>query len=156
VSKQLDDPRELAARAVADLKAANDAVDAAAAAMLGINRTDLRILGLLLEAGTLAAGPLAEAAHLSPAATSTAIQRLMAAGYLSRDRDERDGRRAVVRLTPSAVAGLDRIYAPIRRAGLTELARYSDDEIAVIVDFLGRGRRMQLHQADRIRGLNAT
>lgn len=146
--------RDEAAEAAADFGAAADAVETAAAALFGINRTDLRIIGLVYEAGAIAAGPLAAAAKLSPAATSTAIQRLVAAGHLSRNVDERDRRRAVVALTPAAMALLERVYGPIARAGRRELTRYSADELAVIVDFLRRGIRLQLAQADRIRGLS--
>jgi DNA-binding MarR family transcriptional regulator len=147
------DVRVRAAQAAADFGAAADAVDTAAAAALGVNRTDLRILGLVLDAGAIAASPLAAAANLSPAATSTAIQRLVAAGHLTRGVDERDRRRAVVALTPSAAALLAELYDPIGRAGRRELARYSAAELAVIIDFLDRGRRLRLRQAERIRAL---
>jgi DNA-binding MarR family transcriptional regulator len=139
--------------AAARLGAANDAVDAAAAAVFGVNRTDLRILGVVVEAGAMAAGPLAAAAGLSPAATTTAIQRLVTAGYLTRAVDTDDRRRAVVTLTRTAETLLERVYGPIERAGRREIARYSADELALIVDFLRRGERMQLDQAERIRGL---
>jgi DNA-binding MarR family transcriptional regulator len=141
--------------AAADFGGATDVVDAAAAAVLGVNRTDLRILGLVLAAGAIAAGPLAAAAHLSPAALSTAIQRLVAAGHLSRNVDDRDRRRAVLSVTAATVALLDRIYAPIGVAGRRDLARYSADELTVITDFLRRGERLQLRQAERIRALTA-
>jgi hypothetical protein len=111
--------RDEAAQAAADFGAAADAVDTAAAALFGINRTDLRILGLVFEAGTMAAGPLAAAAALTPSATTL----------------------------------LNQVYGPLARAGMRELTRYSADELAVIVDFLRRGIRLQLAQADRIRGL---
>ena len=145
--------RAEAARAAADFGAASDVVDDAAATLLGVNRTDLRILGLVFDAGALSAAPLANAAKLSPAATSTAIQRLVAAGHLTRTVDAADRRRAVVAITPRTVELLDRIYGPIGRAGLRELARYSAAELAVITDFLHRGRSLQLAQADRIRSL---
>jgi hypothetical protein len=45
------------------------------------------------------------------------------------------------------------VYGPIERAGRRELARYTAEELAVIVDFLRRGERMQLDQAARIRRL---
>ena len=150
----MPDARDEAARAAAAFGDANDAVDTAAAAVLGINRTDLRILGLVLAEGAMAAGPLAAAAGLSPAATTTAIQRLVTAGHLIRATDPHDRRRAVVQLTTSAEAALDRIYGPIHRAGLRELARYSAAELALITDFLNRGRRMQLEQAERVRSLD--
>ena len=147
------DVREEAAQAAADFGAATDAVDTAVAVVLGVNRTDLRILGLVHEAGTIAASPLAAAASLSPAATSTAIQRLVAARHLTRGVDEQDRRRAVVALTPATAELLAKLYDPIGDAGRRELARYSDAELEVIVDFLHRGRRLQLRQAERIRGL---
>ncbi|HEY7271175.1 MAG TPA: MarR family transcriptional regulator [Actinoplanes sp.] len=155
MSKQSPDAvrelRRAAADAAAAFGAATDAVDSAAAELLGVNRTDLRILGLVGEAGTMAAGTLATAAGLSPPATTTAIQRLVAAGHLTRRVDDRDRRRAVVALTPPAHDLLNRVYAPIGRAGRREIARYSADELAVILDFLRRGIRLQLGQAERIR-----
>ncbi|ADJ50215.1 hypothetical protein AMES_8390 [Amycolatopsis mediterranei S699] len=45
---------------------ANDVVDEAAAAAFGVNRTDLRIIGLVAAAGTVTAGQLATEAKLSP------------------------------------------------------------------------------------------
>jgi DNA-binding MarR family transcriptional regulator len=142
-----------AAQAAADFGAAAGAVDEAAAAVFGLNRTDLRIIGLLREAGPLSAGRLSAAAALSPAATSTAIQRLTAAGYVTRTVDGKDRRRAVVALTASAADLCGQIYDPIGQAGLAELARYSAAEIALVTDVLRRGERLQLAQAERIRNL---
>lgn len=145
--------REAAARAAADLGAATDLVDEVAATALGVNRTDLRIIGLVSESGPLTATALAAAAKLSPAATSTAIQRLVAAGHLSRTVDDRDRRRAVVSVTPLAEESVERIYGPIRQAGRRLLADYSADELSLITGFLQRGTAMQLEEADRIRSL---
>jgi len=149
VSKQL---RDEAARAAADFGAATDVVDEAAATVLGVNRTDLRILGLVAT-GAWSATALAEAAKLSPAATSTAIQRLVATGHLTRTVDPNDRRRAVVALTPRAEKLIESIYGPIERAGHRVLARYSTDELTLITDFLRRGIDLQLAEADRIRAL---
>jgi DNA-binding MarR family transcriptional regulator len=155
VSKQPpQDLRDGAARAAADLGTATDEVDAAAAAVLGVNRTDLRILGVVADAGTIAAGPLAVAARLSPAATTTAVQRLVAAGHLTRRVDDRDRRRAVVALTAEAAAQLERIYGPIARTGRRMLGDYTADELALITAFLDRARGMLHAQAERIRGLD--
>jgi hypothetical protein len=52
-----------AAQAAAGFGAAAGAVDEAAAAAFGVNRTDLRIIGLLDQAGTLSAGQLSAAAN---------------------------------------------------------------------------------------------
>jgi DNA-binding MarR family transcriptional regulator len=141
---------ERAARAAAEFGNAADAVDDAAAAVFGVNRTDLRILGAVAR-GPLAAGRLAEAVHLSPAAATTAIQRLVTRGYLTREPDPVDRRRAVVALTESARRLADRIYGPVGAAGVAELQRWTVAELELIADFLERGRALQLAQAERIR-----
>jgi DNA-binding MarR family transcriptional regulator len=155
VSKQIEPPAWLteAAQATADFGAAAAEVDEAAAATFGINRTDLRIVGLLQEAGPLPAGRLATAAGLSPAAASTAIQRLATAGCVTRTVDPADRRRAVVTLTERAADLLVQIYGPIYQTGLAELSGYSADEIALVTEVLRRGERLQLAHAERIRGL---
>lgn len=142
-----------AAEAAAAFGAAAGAVDQAAAAAFGVNRTDLRIIGLLQQAGPLSAGRLSVAAGLSPAAMSTAIQRLAAAGYLTRTADGQDRRRAVVALTPPAADLLSKVYAPIGEVGRRELSRYSGTEIRLIIEFLRRGEQLQLAQAERIKDL---
>jgi DNA-binding MarR family transcriptional regulator len=145
---------ERAARAASEFGDAADAVDAAAADVLGINRTDLRILGTVLT-GPLTAGQVAAAVHLSPAAATTAIQRLVARGYLTREPDPEDRRRAVVALTGTARELADRIYGPVGEAGVAAMSRWSAAELELIADFLERGRALQLTQADRIRRLVA-
>jgi DNA-binding MarR family transcriptional regulator len=144
---------ERAALAAQEFGAAADLVDEAAAAAFGINRTDLRIAGAVWEHGALTAGRVAAAVHLSPAAVTTAVQRLVARGYLTRRVDASDRRRAVVELTESARALIAQVYGPVGDAGVVELQRFSAPELAVIADFLERGRVVQLAQAERIRGL---
>jgi DNA-binding MarR family transcriptional regulator len=155
VSKQTARQRltDRVARAAADFGAASDAVDTAAAEAFRVNRTDLRILGLVQRHGRLTAGALAAAAGLSAAATTTAIQRLVAAGYLTRATDESDRRRVVLALTDDAHRLSERVYGPIAQAGRAELARFTDAELALIGRFLERGVAMQLAESERIRAL---
>jgi DNA-binding MarR family transcriptional regulator len=150
VSKQL--AVERAARAAERFGSAADAVDAAAADLLGVNRTDLRILGAVAD-GALTAGQVAGAVGLSPAAATTAIQRLVTRGYLTREPDPDDRRRAVVELTPAARRRAEEIYGPVGEAGEAVLQRFTAAELEVIADFLERGRALQLAQAERIRAL---
>ncbi|TWF79314.1 DNA-binding MarR family transcriptional regulator [Pseudonocardia hierapolitana] len=145
---------ERAARAAAEFGGAADAVDAAAADVFGINRTDLRILGVVMD-GPLTAGQVAAAVHLSPAAATTAIQRLVARGYLTREPDPEDRRRAVVAPTASARELAERIYGPVGEAGAAQMHCWSAAELELIADFLERGRAMQLAHAARIRELAA-
>jgi DNA-binding MarR family transcriptional regulator len=145
---------ERVARAADEFGDAAGVVDEAAAAVFGVNRTDLRILGTVLR-GPLTAGQVATAVHLSPAAATTAIQRLAARGYLTREPDPDDRRRAVVALTASARELIERIYGPVGEAGVAALQRWTTSELELIADFLERGRALQLAQADRIRALVA-
>jgi DNA-binding MarR family transcriptional regulator len=145
---------ERVARAAAEFGDAADAVDEAAAVVFGINRTDLRLLGAVLH-GPLTAGDVAAAVRLSPAAATTAIQRLVARGYLTREPDPADRRRAVVALTASARELAERVYGPVGEAGVAALHRWRAAELELIADFLERGRELQLAQADRIRALVA-
>lgn len=139
--------------AVVVFQEATDQVDAAAAAELGVNRTDLSCIGLLLRLGELTAGELAERTKLSPAATTAAIERLEAAGYAARTRDEADRRRVLVRATPEAEEKVQRLYGPMRPVGTALLNRYTRDQLETIKDFLDRGRAFQEQEAARIRHL---
>jgi DNA-binding MarR family transcriptional regulator len=141
-----------AAAAAAAFGAAAGAVDEAAAAAFGVNRTDLRIIGILHERGALTAGQLAVSCNLSPAATSTAIQRLALAGYVRRETDSEDRRRAAVSVTAAATARLEGIYGPVGAAGMAQLAEYDSEQLALLTDFLRRGEELQRAQAKRIRG----
>src|SRR5262249_57778323 len=77
-------------RAVAAFQDAADQVDESAAGRLGLNRTDLRCLGILTRAGRMTAGQLAAAAGLSAGAATTAVDRLAPAGSAERVRAEPD------------------------------------------------------------------
>lgn len=140
-------------RAVAEFGAATDEVDAAAAAALRVNRTDLRILGIVEADPGITATAVARAMNLSPAATTTAIQRLVASGYLNRDSSSQDRRRVVLSLTGSAKRSISRVYDPLAAAGLHEIEGYSESELALIDDFLSRGVLVQYKQAGRIRSM---
>jgi DNA-binding MarR family transcriptional regulator len=138
---------------VAAFQDATDRVDAAAAAVLGLNRTDLLCLGVLVRRGPLTAGQLATEAGLSPAAMTAAIERLENAGYAGRTRDEADRRRVLVAATSRAEKRLFEIYGPMEKLGSGRLAKYSLAELATIRDFLSQGIELQHRQAERIRGL---
>ncbi len=139
------------AEAAADFGAAADEVDGAVAEVLGVNRTDLRIIGAVALAGELSAGALARDVGLSPAATTTAVQRLVAAGHLTREVDPADRRRTVLALTPGAAEQIERAYGPVAREGQEALEDYTTAELAVVERFLRQGVALQRAHAARIR-----
>ena len=128
-----------------------DAFDEAAAGRLGLNRTDLRALDLVLAAdGPRSAGDLTRALGLSPAATTTVIDRLERAGLVARVRDADNRRRVLVSATDAARTVENDIYRPVGTAGARALGRYGTDELTTILDFLRTARLVQEDQASRI------
>jgi DNA-binding MarR family transcriptional regulator len=156
VSKQpAADLVERVARAAEEFGAMAGEVDAAVAARLRVNGTDLRIVGLVHGAGSMSAGELATAAGLSPAATTTAVQRLVAGGHLVREVDPADRRRTVLTLTDSVLATIRESYEPVGQAGVELLSGYRPAELAVVERFLRAGVDLQRTHAARIRALAA-
>src|SRR5437763_552911 len=66
---------ETVMQAVAEFQDAADRLDEGAAAKLGVNRTDLRCLGVLVRSGRATAGELAMAAGRSRASGAEAAKR---------------------------------------------------------------------------------
>ncbi|MFF3321974.1 MarR family winged helix-turn-helix transcriptional regulator [Streptomyces sp. NPDC002889] len=138
------------AQQLRSLQQSFDVFDEAAAGRLGINRTDLRCLDLVLGAEALSAGELSAALRLSPAATTTVIDRLERAGLVARTRDEANRRRVLVTPTDAARAAEAEVYLPVGEAGAEALGRYDEEQLAVILDFLRAAREVQEAQAARL------
>jgi DNA-binding MarR family transcriptional regulator len=128
-----------------------DAMDAAAAAFLGIHRTDLALLDILQTGGSMSAGELAKRGALSPAAVTAALDRLERAGYVRRLRDQQDRRRVLVEVTDQMLADAQEIYGPLAARAEELLGPYSDEQLRAMIDVLRRGNAMQLEQAAALR-----
>jgi DNA-binding MarR family transcriptional regulator len=127
-----------------------DAFDEAAARRLGINRTDLRCLDIVLGGGPYSAGDLAAHLRLSPAATTTVIDRLERAGLVSRTRDATNRRRVRVSATAAALAVDREIYRPVGVAGMKALGRFTETQLGTILEFLRAARTVQEDHAARL------
>jgi DNA-binding MarR family transcriptional regulator len=111
----------------------------AAAERIGINSTDLNCLNILSFSGQMTAGELARATGLTTASITGVIDRLEEAGFVSRERDPHDRRRVVVRLAlDKALREVASVFVPMLRDWREMAARYSDDELRLIVDFYGQ------------------
>lgn len=143
---------ERVAQAAAEFGAAAKVVDGAVADALNVNDTDLRLLGILCAEGSLSAGALARASGLSPAATTTAIARLVAAGHATRADDPDDRRRAVVTVVGATADVIESVYGSLAHAGHELLRTYTDRELDLIEGFLRHGCRLQFEAATRRTG----
>jgi DNA-binding MarR family transcriptional regulator len=118
---------------------------------LGLNRTDLRCLGVLA-AGGLTAGQFGHAAGLSPGAATTAVDRLVRTGYARRVRDAGDRRQVTVEPTAAARAAFEQVWGPIGSEARRRLSRRTSEELTLIRKFLAEGRQLQTRHAERIKG----
>src|ERR1017187_72158 len=114
-------------------------VSQAAADRIGINATDLNCLNILSFSGHMTAGELARATGLTTASITGVADRLEEAGFVRRERDARDRRRVVIRLVlERALSDIAPVFLPMIRALEQAAARYTDDELRLIVEFYGR------------------
>ncbi len=125
--------------------------DEAVCEAVGINRTDARCLDLLEQEGRVTAGRLAKLAGLTTGAMTTVLDRLERAGYARRVRDADDRRRVLVELTEEARRDLWPYYEPLARLSEQLFARYSDQELALVLDFLQTGASLFERQLDWLR-----
>ena len=129
-----------------------DLFDEAAAEVLGVNRTDLRVMDVLDRIGPVTAGHLAEHAGLSPGAMTAAIDRLEKVGYAKRVPDPDDRRRILVEYTPEARERAMGIYMPLKEAFEKKMSRFTVDQLELIRDFyelaleVGQDGRAQLQE----------
>jgi len=133
------------------LQASVDALDEAVAGLLGINRTDLRCLDELLQAGELSPARLAERVRLTTGSTTTLLDRLERAGYVTRSPDLRDRRRIVVRPTPKALDRAQDLYGPLAAEGVQALSHLTPDELRTVLRYLQISRDLQQRHLERLR-----
>jgi DNA-binding MarR family transcriptional regulator len=125
----------------------------AAADKIGINATDLNCLNILSFSGRMTAGELARATGLTTASITGVVDRLEEAGFVTRERDPHDRRRVVVQINlDRAMKDVAMVFLPMLRAWREMAARYSDDELRLIVDFYGRMEQVFREHLVRLRG----
>ncbi len=108
----------------------------AAAERIGINATDLGCLNILSFSGSMTAGELARATGLTTASITGVVDRLEAAGFVSRERDPADRRRVVITIAmEKAVSEVATLFAPMVAEWQELVVDYSDDQLRLIVEF---------------------
>ena len=124
-------------QAVKAFQDATDAFDEAAAAWLGLNRTDLRCLGVIAERGPVSVGEVGKAIGLTRGATTTALDRVEKAGYARRVRDPNDRRGVLLELTEKAEREAGAIWNPmVEQANQGLVLGFTEDELKTVLRFL--------------------
>ena len=105
---------------------------------LGLNPTDHKCLDVIIRSRTpMTASQLAGETGLSTGAITGVVDRLEKAGYVRRKRDKNDRRLVFINpLLDKAMVKLSPIFDPIKQASRNLYSKYSDEELAVILDFV--------------------
>ncbi len=125
----------------------------AAAAQLGMNATDLQVIDILEITGPATAGQLAELAGLTTGAITGMIDRLEKGGWVRRESDPSDGRRVLVRLSPSqsAMKEIGPLFDSIGQKWDDITSKYDDQQIAFLIDFLRAGNSASKEEISQLR-----
>jgi DNA-binding MarR family transcriptional regulator len=108
----------------------------ALAGELGLHPTDYKALGVVQRLGPMSAGELGRRTGLAAASVTNLIDRLEARGFLRRESDPADRRRVLLRADVSEVSD-NAFFASWQQSTARMWERYTDTELAVILDFLG-------------------
>ena len=119
---------------------------------IGLHVTDVKVLRLLGEEA-MTPGQLIEHTGLTGAAVTALVDRLVAAGYVTRERDDEDRRRVTVRAVPAKIRKLDRLYDAYGAEMSKMLSQYDAKEFAVIETFLTRTTQLLTEHTAELRGL---
>ena len=109
---------------------------------VGVTRQQYNVLRILRGAGDDGLPTLAIAERMvecSPGVTRL-VDRLVAKGWVSRERCPDDRRQVICRITPSGLELLAGLDDPVERATRESLAGLDDDEIERLIDLLDRIR----------------
>jgi DNA-binding MarR family transcriptional regulator len=118
---------------------------------LGISSSDLECLDLVATGKAGTAGELAAATGLSTGAVTGIVDRLEKAGLARRERDELDRRRVHIRLSADVRRRVEPHYRSLAKGMADLLARYSDDEIALLLDFFTRSHAVMDSEIARLK-----
>ena len=125
----------------------------AAAAQSGMTVTDIQVIDLLDSSGSLTAGQLADLTGLTTGAITGMLNRLEEVGIVRRERDPDDGRRVIVRLEKSKdeMQELKTIFGSLEKEWAEMVSHYSDEQLAILLEFLKRGNELSRKELVRLR-----
>jgi DNA-binding MarR family transcriptional regulator len=122
----------------------------ALAQRLGLSVTDWKCTDLVDRFGPLSAGRLAELTGLTTGAITGVVDRLEQGGFVRREPDPNDRRRVIVRAVHDRRPEVEAVFGPFVRA-LDDLnAPYSEEELALITDYMRNAIAVLEREAARL------
>ena len=151
-----EDERQEVALLLRRLSVELDAVGQRFATLHGLGRTDVRALVAIMDAArrgeALTAGALGQAVDLSSASVTALVDRLERVGHVRRVRDPEDRRRVALEISESAMVAGGQFLGALNRDLLDAMARYSDEELAVVHRFLSEATAVVERHARAVPG----
>lgn len=132
----------------------NDNFDQAVADRAGMNRTDMRCIDLIDQAGGMTAGELARAAGLTTGAVTAVVDRLERAGMARRVADPTDRRRVRIEVTPKLWELTEPLMGPFIAESSKIFDNYTTEELERFSEFLRRVIEVQSKYTERIREMS--
>ena len=125
----------------------------AIAQQVGLNATDTKCVDLILRGPSegVTAGWLSEQAGLTTGAITHILDRLERRAFVERVRDTEDRRRVFVRVRLDSLEPLGPLYEAIGKAYGALAKRYSDQELAVICDYMERAALVSERETAKLR-----
>lgn len=123
---------------------------------LGLNITDHKCLGFLLEEGPQTAGRLAELTGLTTGAVTGVIDRLEKAGYVRREKDPHDRRRVMIAPEMDSQARMGKLFLSLYESSIEMSSHYTDQELKVVQRFISESSQMMLHETEKLKKLIET
>jgi DNA-binding MarR family transcriptional regulator len=117
----------------------------------GLTESDIEALEVLIDAGASTAGRLSELMGLTSGAVTRVIDRLEQSGYVRRVPDPADRRRVIVEVVPEKVAAVQATLSRVGQAGAEEIGNYTEAQLALIDDFLGKMAEITREEATTLR-----
>lgn len=103
---------------------------------LELSATEHKALGLITRTGPVTATQLAQHTGLTPGAVTGLVDRLEDAGHVRRDPDPTDRRRILVSAVTGHDTALAEVFAELSREMGAFMAKYDQQELLVIADYV--------------------
>jgi DNA-binding MarR family transcriptional regulator len=126
-------------------------ISQAVADAVGLNPTDIECLDILLDAGPVPAGRLAELTGLTTGAITGLIDRLEKHGYVRRVQDPGDRRRVIVQPVHERLDEIKPLYAWLTQRMNEIYAGYTAEQLAVIAGFMATANEVGQEAVARLR-----
>ncbi|MDQ8736607.1 MarR family transcriptional regulator [Paenibacillus sp. LHD-38] len=119
------------------------------AASLGLYNNDFLSVDILREKGPITAGELSKLTGLATGSVTSLIDRLEKNGFVRRQNDPNDRRKVIIVPLYEHKEEVSNTYMPLHASMVKLAASYTDEELKLITEFLGKASDVleeQIHQ----------